>query len=229
MQTVYIDVLFFVNFVLDLMIFFSSSLILKKHEKMWKLILVSVIGAGYSCFAFLVSLSPVLINIGALILYAICSLFVFRAKRAKTFIRSFVVVFVTAVSYGGILFLLYLYTGLGTVSVFNNGALYIDLPVTAVLGFSFASFLILWIFSKINEYRHPENAKVLIYFNLFEKEIKLNAVIDSGNLLHECISGLPVIVLNYESVKNSLPRVFRDFVRSDRLIAWTVPSAFLSV
>ena len=218
MQTVYIDVLFFVNFILDLMIFFSASLILKRRERIWKFILVSLVGAAYSCAAFLVSLSPLLINIGAIILYAFCSIFVFGAKRFKTFIKCFTVVFVTAVCYGGILFLLYLFTGFGSISTFNNGALYIDLPVTAVLGFSFAAFSVLWLFSKINEYRHPENAKALISLDLFGKEVKLNAIIDSGNLLHENLSGLPVIVCDFGAVKKYLPLSVREFISSEKLI-----------
>ncbi len=217
-QTVYIDVLFFVNFILDLLIFFSASIILKRRRKIWKIIVAAVVGAAYSCAAFLSLLNPLIINLGAMILYILCSIFVFGAKGIKSFFRCFIVIFITAVCYGGILFLLYLFTGFGTISVFNNGALYIDLPVAAVLGFSFLAFSVLWIFSKINEYRHPENAKALLRISLFDKEISLDAIIDSGNLLRENISGLPVVICNFDSVKRFLPLAFKNFIVSDRLL-----------
>lgn len=213
-QTVYADVLFFVNFVIDLLIMLSASLFTKQRYSVWQYIVMSVISALYSCFAFYSDIPQWAVTPLSFILYFLMLRFIANCK-GKKLLKTFIATITCSVCYGGSILLLYLFTGFGSVAVFNNGALYIDIPVFALLIFSFISFSLIWLFSKIYNYVHPKNCKVGVELELFDNRISLTGIIDSGNTLKEPISGLPVAICYINTLQEFLPPNRIDILQSD--------------
>ena len=144
-QTVYIDVLFFVNFILDAMIFLSAATLLRQRIRWWRTCVAAAVGALCSCGMFFSAIAPWLINVLALLLYILCAYIVFGFHGVKPFVKNSLITVVCAFVYGGIAFALYLYTGAGAVMTFNNGALYIDIPVFTLLLFAFVAYGAIWL------------------------------------------------------------------------------------
>ena len=157
-QTVYIDVLFFVNFILDAMIFLSAATLLRQRIRWWRTCVAAAVGALCSCGMFFSAIAPWLINVLALLLYILCAYIVFGFHGVKPFVKNSLITVVCAFVYGGVAFALYLYTGAGAVMTFNNGALYIDIPVFTLLLFAFVAYGAIWLVGRILKWLAPKES-----------------------------------------------------------------------
>ena len=211
-QTVYIDVLFFVNFAVDILIFLSVSVIMRRKEKWWRYIIASVLGAAYSCAVFFSDISPAITNTGAILLYCAACRFIFQYKSKKLFLRGVIITVLCASVYGGLIFMLYLFTGIGSVMTFSNGALYIDIPVFTMLIFCFIAYGILWLVSAILSNRAPKECFVDVRIELNGQQLALKGFIDTGNKLSDPIGGLPLIIVSLEKLRPLLPQSLADFL-----------------
>ncbi len=210
-QSVYIDVLFFVNFTVDILIFLSVSVIMQRREKWWKYAVAAAMGAMYSCMVFFSDIGPAITNLGAILLYCLICRFVFLYKSKKMFFRAVVVTVLCAAFYGGLIFMLYLFTGIGSVMTFNNGALYIDIPVFVMLIFCFIAYGVLWFVSKILANRSPKNCIVDTIIEFNGQQLKLKGFIDTGNKLSDPTSGLPVIISTLNKMEFVFPNNLKEF------------------
>lgn len=210
-QTVYLDVLFFVNFTVDLLIFLSVGVIMQKKEKWYKYCFASIIGAIYSCLVFFMDISPLVTNLGAILLYCLVSLYIFKYKNKKLLFRGILVTLLCVAFYGGLIFMLYLFTGIGSVMTFNSGALYIDIPVFGMLIFCFIAYGVLWLVSRVLSSRAPKNFIIEILIELNGQQTRLRGFIDTGNKLSDPVSGLPVIITSLNSFRNILPKNLIEF------------------
>lgn len=213
-QTVYLDVLFFVNFTVDILIFLSVGVILQRREKWWRYVVSAAIGAAYSCAVFFAAVKPPWANIGAVLLYCtICAVF-FKYINKKMLFKGMVITLLCAAFYGGLIFLLYLFTGIGSVMTFNNGALYIDIPVFAMLIFCFSAYGVIWLVTRILAGRSPKDYFAEILIELNGQQLSLRGFIDTGNKLSDPISGLPVIITSADKLIFILPQPVIDFFTS---------------
>ncbi len=201
MQTVYVDVLILTNFIIDFFLLKLSLYLLGKSAKSLRLVLS----------AFLASLSSLLIFAPELNFF-----FEFAIKL----IISFLVVFslvgrisikplfkITLVFYasniilaGGAIFL-WEFLGFKNIVV-RNSSVFINIsPLTLVLTTA-AVYGLALIVSKIISRRRLIGGEISVTLKLFDKKVTVKGMIDSGNMLKDILSGAPVIVCSFESVKS---------------------------
>ncbi len=212
-QTVYIDVLFFVNFILDAMIFLSAATLLRQRIRWWRTCVAAAVGALCSCGMFFSAIAPWLINVLALLLYILCAYIVFGFHGVKPFVKNSLITVVCAFVYGGVAFALYLYTGAGAVMTFNNGALYIDIPVFTLLLFAFVAYGAIWLVGRILKWLAPKESFAQVTLRFGEQTLCGRALIDTGNALRDGVTGAPVILCSYRFAAKILPPGLRAFVR----------------
>ena len=212
-QTVYIDVLFFINFILDAMIFLSAATLLRRRIRWWRVGIAAAAGALCSCAMFFSAVPPWLMNVLALLLYILCAYIVFGFRGVKPFIKNSIATVVCAFIYGGVAFALYLYTGAGAVMTFNNGALYIDIPVFTLLLFAFAAYGAIWLISRILKWLAPRESFAQVTLHFGAQTLCGRALIDTGNALRDAVTGAPVILCSYRFAAKILPPGLRAYVR----------------
>ncbi len=213
MQVIYIDSLFVINFILDLLILMSAAVLLKEKPGFIKCVIGALLGALYSCAAFLFEIKPILSNFLSIILFIIVSRFIFKYKNVKYFIKCAVVTVLTLTTYGGMILLLYQFTGFGAVATFNNGALYIDIPVFVLFSFSAIAYGVIWGVSRLLENRIPVNNIVKVKILLNGQEYYFKGLVDTGCNLKDPISDMPVIITNVKTFKSMIPiNVFESII-----------------
>ena len=213
MTTVYVDILFIVNLIVNLMLYLASCMIRHKKIIIWRILCASAAGAVCSCAFFLSEIEPYIRNITAIILYMVFTWLVMGYGRLRDFIKNVLVTLFCAAVFGGVFFLIYQYADVGSVVVFNNNVLYIDIPVFALLCISGVCLAAMAWISKafVRVVGADEEYDVMV--KVGEVEIKVRAKMDTGNAMVEPISGYPIILADQKKISALLPAHFEEYAK----------------
>lgn len=206
---IYADVVFFINFMMDFFIFWIVSKLIRRNISIKRILAASASASFLYCLLlFIPPLSAVNgINILSSALIIIISVFIcFRPKNIKELIKFIVLANISAFTMGGAGTAVFYYTNLGS---YIGDMIDINIrrfPFKMLIFSSLACFIILkMLIQRLNAagLKRQSFCGVKLYFE--EKKIELTALIDTGNSLCEPISGRPVIISEFKSVKDALP------------------------
>ena len=184
-MTIYLDLLFLLNFIYDLLLLLTVSVTLKRNTKFKRILLGSFFGA-ISTFIILIPLNKYLLLILKILTSVIMLIITYSFKNIKYFFNNLLYLYMTSVILAGFLYFLKL--------EFNNLSYLISLSIAP---------LILYLYIKeqkklkeiINYYK-----KVIVTFKN-NKTLSLNGFIDSGNKLKDPITGKYIILVNKKTLK----------------------------
>lgn len=194
-MTVYADVLFVVNFLVDFFLLLTASHILSDNVKTIRLITASVIGGIFSFYIFLPDVNLFFDFLFKLISMLIISLVAFKFCSFKRFIKSLLIFALVNCGYTGIMMSVwYLFKPRGM--IINNSVVYFDIsPVILVLCtvIAYILFTILsYVFTKLN--KSAEYCRVKITAG--DKSIDVKAVIDTGNSIKDVFGMGEIIIVD---------------------------------
>ena len=214
MMTVYIDILLIVNMVMDLMIHTAACIFRRKKIIIWRILCVSTVEAICALGLFLASDWVLLYYVFALILYFLCIWFVMKHTGLVDAIKNMVAVIMCAIVFGGVFFLIYRYSDFGSIMVFNNNVLYIDIPIFGLLCISGLCLCVLIFVSRAFVCVVTPKTEYPVRVQIFHKVKTANAKIDTGNNLVDPVSGNPVLVANRKWLEDLLPSHIDSFIAS---------------
>lgn len=209
MITVYIDVLFMVNFMIDILIVEATGAIVSVHTKYMRSLFSAFTGALYAVGMFFVKAAFVQSIVMKLLLSALMVLIAFGFKNGAHFLKMWGSFFVVSFIFGGSLFALMNATGLGSRlnMIYSNGEIYLNLPWRWVLLSASGTYFLIYIFGRIRKRRIALRAarRTLTIYTKGQK-LETTAIIDTGNALFDPITGAPVIVCEKGELKALLPQ-----------------------
>lgn len=202
--TIYVDVLFLLNMIVDYIVLSSSALIGGRETVKIRLMLASACGAIYSVIIFFPELKLLNIIIFKLLISAVIILIAFKFINIYSYFKIFLIYYVVNAIYGGGMYAFYHFTSLGSRMNMSNGVYYIDLPLWAVIILTFIFYYIIKIFTKFAGSRAVKQQirKLNIYFS--GTHAAVNALFDTGNTLYDPISLLPVMLVETNALKGRL-------------------------
>ena len=213
MGIIYIDVLFAVNFIVNIMLYLSSCMIRRKKIIIWRIVCAAAVGAVCSCAFFISDINLHVRNIITIILYLFCAWLVMQYETIRDFIKNVFTILFCALIFAGIFFLIYQYADVGSVVVFNNNALYIDIPVFALLCVSGVCFVaVAWISKAFVRVMGVEE-EYAVLVKVGENIINIRAKMDTGNTMVDPISGYAIILADQKKISSLLPVHFEEYVR----------------
>ena len=192
--TLYVDVLFAINFSMDFLALFISSMILHKKATKIRMIISSLLGATFGVIEVLSTLNWAWSLIFSLTVSILMCIIAYKEKYFKRLIFTLITFWIVSASLGGAMSFLYsvLNKVLSSViksfspSISYNGArFFIIVSLTAIVGIVFSR-----IFSKKKDVKSTE-----ITVLIDKIEYKIKALCDSGNMLTEPISSRAVILV----------------------------------
>ena len=184
-MTIYLDLLFLLNFIYDLLLLLTVSVTLKRNTKFKRILLGSFFGA-ISTFIILIPINKYLLLILKILTSVIMLIITYSFKNIKYFFNNLLYLYMTSVILAGFLYFLKL--------EFNNLSHLISLSIAP---------LILYLY--INEQKKLKEIvnyykKVIVTFKN-NKTLSLNGFIDSGNKLKDPITGKYIILVNKKALK----------------------------
>lgn len=197
-MVLYADVLFAINFSMDFISLFLTSLVMHRRVGKIRILTAACIGGLYSIFEILVEVLPVIGLIINLSTSVIICLVCFKEKKVSSFLITLAMFWGISALLGGFMSLLYSafnklfykYISEYSYSEAYNGARFIiiaSIAIIASLGFS-------KMFVKKSKMQVKE-----VTIETEEEVYKLTGIVDSGNLLSEPLTGRGVILVSSNS------------------------------
>ncbi len=194
-MTIYLDVVLLENLCMNYIILFATAYIMKLKMKQWRLILSSLLGSIYAVVSYL-EILPLYSNISMKILLSILMVYIaFNTKGIKGLAKQLIIFYLTSFAFGGCAFAL-LYFIRPQDILMKNGVYIGTYPIKIALLGGIVGFIITYIAFRVVKTKIRK--KDMIYslsIKIEGKEIYLKAMLDTGNLLREPITGMPVIVV----------------------------------
>lgn len=196
-MTIYLDIIFAENILMNFIILFTTLIIIKvKIEKQQiRLLISSTIGSVYAIIVYLNILkiySSILVKI---ILSIVMIYIAFNPKNINQLFKELLTFYLISFVFGGCTFALIYFIKPENVKI-NNGVFVGIYPIKVTLIAGIIAFFIIEIVFKINKNKlNSKNIITTIKIYIDNKKITTKALLDSGNMLEEPISKMPVIIL----------------------------------
>lgn len=204
-MTIYIDIVLIENICMNYIILFASNYILKEKVRHVRLLLSAFLGAIYAIITYM-QLLKVYSNIIMKIILSIVMVYIaYKPKKIKKLFKQLILFYLISFVFGGCSFAL-LYFVKPQEIIMKNGMYVGTYPLKiAILG-AIVGFVIAVIAFKIVKTRLRKNdmfCKIKIF--LEEKSVEIIAMLDTGNLLKDPISRMPVVIVEKEIIEKIFP------------------------
>lgn len=187
---VYIDLVFLLNFLIDLNLLFIVNHVLKRHKKKKRIIASALFGNVTLIFLFF-PVSSFFLFIIKILLCFFMSVIAFSYKNMKYTITNMIYIYMTSTIFGGALFLL-------KEQIKNN--------FTYILFLLLLIPLIAYEIKKIvAQSKTNYNCYYLIKIEFKNTSIELNSFLDTGNKLIDPYTHKGIILVNKDKIKNLVP------------------------
>lgn len=205
-MTIYLDVIFLENMVINYIILYATGVILKERIKQSRLIMGSTIGAIYSIIYYLFKLkiySGLLIKI---ILSIVIIYVSFNSNNLKDLLKKILLFYLASFVFGGAVIAIIYMVNSQNITI-QNGVLVGNYTIkTILIGIVVAYFTIIIAFKLIKTKILKKDLICDISIMINNKEIKTKALIDTGNFLKDPITQIPVIVIEHTLLYDVLPK-----------------------
>ena len=204
--TIYIDIVFFENLIMNSIIIYATSIILKLKLKLVRVIISSTIGSIYAIITYVTELSIYTSIISKIILAIVMVYIAFNPQNMKSMWKQVVIFYLTSFVFGGVA--LYLIYFIKPQDVFIKNGIFVGeyalkvIFLGAIMAFLIIKISIKFIKTKINV--KDMFCKIKIRIN--GKEIETKAMIDTGNLAKEPITNTPVVIVESSLLEKILPK-----------------------
>lgn len=209
-MTIYLDVVLIENLIMNYIILFATGYILKIKLNHIRLIISALLGGIYSILAYMEVLE-IYTNFFMKILLSVVMVYLaYNAKNIKLLLKQITIFYLTSFVFGGCSFAL-LYFVKPQEILIRNGMLIGTYPLKiAVLG-GIVGFTISVIAFKVVK-RRLNKKDMFCDITVFvgEKNMKTKAMIDTGNMLKDPITRMPVIVVEKDILYEIIPHKILD-------------------
>lgn len=190
---------------MNYIILFATAVINKVEIKLIRILLSSILGSIYAVVAYTNILSN---STGVIIkiLLSVAMIYIaFKPEGFKRFIKQLLIFYLATFTFGGVAFALLYFVKPGELLI-ENGIYIGTYPIKIALLGGIVGFVIITIAFNLIKGKLSKNdmfCNISIYIDSKRKD--MISMIDTGNLLKEPITGMPVIIVEKEELKDIIP------------------------
>ena len=195
---IYVDLIFILNIFFDFLLLLSVSLILKRHTKIFRIIIGSLVG-GLSIIFLFFSINTVTLFFLKIVIAILMCLTSFGFKDIRYFIKNISYLYLISIVLGGFLYFFNI-----EFSYKNNGLIFYHngLSINIIVILIITPVLLYLYVKEMKDYKDNYTKYYKIEITLKNnKIITLNSFLDTGNNLIDPYKKRPVILVNYEAIK----------------------------
>ncbi|SHJ13852.1 sporulation factor SpoIIGA. Unknown type peptidase. MEROPS family U04 [Geosporobacter subterraneus DSM 17957] len=211
MFEVYGEYLFLENLLMNWLILYLTATFSKFKVSKARLVTGAAVGALYAFVVFFPSLSFLYSTIMKIIASMLIIIITFIPYHFKDFLKLLAIFYLISFMFGGAAFALFYFTDFN--GLVSNGVFYIaNFPIRLLLYSGIVSYILLkfcWEYIQVKISRNK--VYISIWITVGDQKSKICALIDTGNSLQEPLSKYPVIIVEYEAIKELLPENIQNF------------------
>ena len=205
-MTVYIDIIFIENLIINYIILYATGIISKSNIKQTRIIIASLIGATYSIIYYLLKFEIYASFILKIILSIIMLFIAYRTNNFIALGKKIILFYLVSFVFAG--------AALGIIDMVNarnitiqNGVLVGSYTIkTILIGIIVAFIIIILGFNIIKTKISKKDLICNIDIKLNNQDIKTKAMIDTGNFLKEPITNIPVTIVEHTLLYDVIPK-----------------------
>ncbi len=202
-MTIYIDIILLENLVLNYIILIATAIVLKLKLKQYRIFVASLIGAIYVVIYYVINLRWFVFASMKIVLSVVIIYIAFNANNFKNLAKQIIIFYLISFVFAGASLAVIYMVNTHNVSI-QNGTIIGTYTLRTVLIGIILSFVIIVISLKFLKRKRSIFCKIKIFLN--GKEIDTTAMIDTGNLLKEPITNIPVVVVESTLLYNTIPK-----------------------
>lgn len=203
-MTVYIDLLFFLNLVVDYCILSLTARLSGAAAGFLRQLGGAAAGALFSFVIFLPTL-PLPLEWGIrLFLSALIILCAFGFGGGRRFLRLWLTFYAVSFLYAGLMLAVWFLFHPAGMTV-HNGVVYFQLSPLLLLGGTAAAYGVIRLGRRLIRRPAPAGRRERVEIRLGDKKAVLTALVDTGHSLTDILSDQPVVVASYSAVAPLLP------------------------
>lgn len=205
-MTIYLDVVIIENLIMNSIIIYATAIITKSKIKHIRILISSLIGAIYSVLSYISNLA-IFSNLFTKILLSIIMVYIaFNPKDIKALGKITLLFYLTSFVFGGVAFAM-IYIIKPQNILMKDGLFLGTYPLkTIFIGAIVASIILITGFKVVKSKFSKKDMFCNINIKIKGKEKKIKVMVDTGNLLKDPISGMPVIVIEHTELYDILPK-----------------------
>lgn len=205
-MTIYIDIIIVENLIMNYIILYATGIISKDKISYTRIFFASLIGAIYAVTEYILKLN-IYSNILIKIILSIIIVYVaFYPQNVKKMYKQLVMFYVTTFTFGGVA--TYLIYVLKPQNIIIKNGMYVGTYVLKVIFLgAIVGTAVLFVAFKLAKNKITKKDMICkIKIKINGKEKVLDAMVDTGNMLKEPITGTPVAVVERTSLYDLLPK-----------------------
>ncbi len=192
---VYVDILLFLNTVVDFIILNATCVLTRIKVKLWRKIVASLLSALFSLYIFLPPLGFWLGLLLRLSASLTAVLIAFGFKNVRRFLRCFFVFYGVSFIYAGGMAGVWMLLKPQNMSI-NNGIVYFDVSPLLLITFSFVFYVLITVIKKLTG-READSATRVVVSLMFEKQtVQTTAMIDTGHTLTDSFGNSEIVIID---------------------------------
>ena len=205
-MTIYIDVIIVENLIMNYIILYATGTISKVKISYLRIFCSSLIGAIYAITEYTFKLNIYSNIIIKTILSVIIIYVAFNPQNIKKMCKQLIIFYVTTFTFGGIA--TYLIYVLKPQNIIIKNGMYVGTYVLKVIfiGAIIGTIILFIAFKQVKSKITKKDMICQIKIKINGKEKTLDAMVDTGNMLKEPITGTPVAVVERTSLYDLLPK-----------------------
>ncbi len=193
-MTIYLDILLILNLYVDFILIYTSKILIKQKVRFIRMLAAATVGSLSSLLILLPSFGKAVSFILSALIALILSLIAFGIRNL---IKTATILYALTCLYSGVTMVIWNLTHQSNV-IINNNIVYFNIsPIILILS-TLVFYIIICIFIRfIVRLTSEQNCKLILTYD--NSCVNLNCIIDTGNSLRDCISNLPVAIIDYKS------------------------------
>jgi stage II sporulation protein GA (sporulation sigma-E factor processing peptidase) len=199
-MVIYIDLIIILNFIIDLLLLISVSLLLKRHPKIIRIITASLIGSLSTIILFYFNNTYLLFSY-KIIISILMIIIAFKYESFSYFKENIFWLYIISIILGGSLYLINNQVSLSKAGlIFKKNDYKLNICLLLIIGF----LLILKFIKEQKKYyqTYSNYYNVSIYYN--DVKIKGIGFLDTGNKLKDPYFNKPIILVNKDLIKEDV-------------------------
>ena len=204
--TIYLDIIFLENVIMNSIILYAAAIILKIKTKFIRIFISSIIGSIYAIILYITNLKIYTSIISKILLSIIMVYVAYNPQNVKKLWKQILIFYLTSFVFGGVsLYLIYVIKPQDI--LIENGMFIGEYVLKVIMLAAIVAYLVIKISLKIIKTKlSPKDMYCKIKFKLNGKEVETKAMIDTGNLVKEPITNTPVIIVESSLLYDVLPK-----------------------
>ncbi|MEG6616441.1 sigma-E processing peptidase SpoIIGA [Peptococcaceae bacterium 1198_IL3148] len=216
-KVVYLDIVLVGNLVMNFLILWSTAKFAKLHPGRWRLLLGAVVGSIYTLTVFIPELYALLHWICKLTISILMVLITFGMLPGRQLLATLFYFYLSSFGLGGLVFgSMYFMQSVGyNDQIFTFSQLIKNYFWHGIL----LAIIIILIIGQWGSLVHRKRVwqqqfKRDVTIKISDQQVQLQGLLDTGNGLTDPLTGLPVMVVEYQAVKPILPMEIKQLYES---------------